>query len=487
MRRYFISFMCLLVIAGLLILLLRPWSGGKSQDWPDIPEEEINLLEFSGGQNYSLEFQKGRWYVRDGVMQSLAAQRKVEYLLEQINQVKPKRELPGPPSDTEATGATEGGFQATNATAGQGGLFGPEFSNNVLLPKPDEYIPEVSILPTSVTLRGANAWTIAPQFYVEEAGLVSTRLIKNGNSKIVYLDPVFTRILSRPSRYYADLNLFSARPERVIRIELFSPGSEIWELAKLNEGTFTFIQPERFKGIEVAQAGMEFYLHVILSTQSPGPLFTEAPTDLAEPFLVVKVMQTIPNLKSGSGREEETLTISRRKSTGDYIGFSSYQGAYFIISAEKVEQLGRSLLSLRSRPVLPNGIGHVQKATLIIWDVHGKKQTREFFRSENGWSELDSTIRLIGVDTVFWRLGTLQTEGGSDGSLPTDITPIIRWQFEYGDGKKPLTLTFYASRMKKNYNWVRVNDEPAYYPVHFGSINEILTLLPAPPSEVKSD
>ena len=477
MRRYLVSFLCLFAIAGLLIVLVRPW-GDHARDWPDISKEDIVSLDFSGGQSYSLKFDNGRWYVHDGKMSSLASQRKVEYLLEQINRAKPVRELPGN-YDKQSSGSKDSHAAVNDGDSSQNS-FGPDFAGLDLLPKADEPLHEVSILPTSVTLRGGNTWTIAPLFYVDEAGLVSSRLIKNGNSEIVYLDPGFTRLLSRPPRYYADLNLFSARPERVTRIELFSPGSEVWELAKINEGTFTFMQPERFKDIEVPQAGMEFYLHAVLSTQSPGPLFTEVQEDLEEPLLAAKVLQT-PG--PGGAAEEEVLTVSRRRGNGDYVGFSSYQGAHFSISAEKVEQLGRSLLSLRSRPVLPSGIGRVKKAALVLWDAHGQEQSREFFHSENGWSELDSAIRLVGVDTLLWRLGTMQTEGRSDNNLPSDIVPVIRWKFEYEDGKDALALTFYASQSEKNYNWVQVNEEETYYPVHFNSVNEILALLPALPAE----
>ena len=500
MRRYLISFLCLIGIAGLLVVLLRPWSG-HAHDWPDISREKITRLDFSGGQNYSLELQEGRWYVRNGVTQSLASQNRVSAFLEQLNQVQPKRELPGltggaaegtteenhPPDSAASVGERllTPGTPAENAGEGNkaGDAFGPERSEP--LPGQGEKLPELSILPTSITLWGENTWTIAPLVYVEEAGLVSTRLIKNGQSEIVYLDPMFTRLLSRPPRYYADLNLFSARPDRVRRIEVLSPGGEVWELAKLNEGTFTFMQPERFKDIEVPQVGMEFYLHAILSTQSPGPLFARAPEDLEEPFLVVKTVQVLPGISAQAGQEEEILTISRRRSSGDYVGFSSYQGAYFVISAERVEQLGRSLLSLRSRPVLPSGIGRVEKVKLLIWDAQGQEQSRVFSRSETGWSELDSAVTLIGVDTLLWRLGTLQTEGRSEGPLPEDLVPLLRWQFEYEQGKDDLTLTFYTSPSENNCNWVRINEETTCYPVHFGSINEILTLLPAPPAEGK--
>ena len=510
-RRYLISFVCLAAIGALLIVLLRPWDSVSSLHWPNSKLDTISSLEFSGGQNFILQYENDRWYVKEGGYQSLADQRRVEFLLEQIDKAKVFTELPETAYNLEIdTGNENNGLefsqenpwpnassdfsqetgQEAQQKAGSGqNSFGPGTTSTtpampdvLSVPNPDEFLYDASILPTSVTLRGDNTWTIAPQIFVPEAGLISTKLIKNGRSQIVYIETPLTRLLSRPARYYADMNLFSARPERVVRIELTSPGSEVWELAKLSEGTFTFLQPERFNGIEVPQAGMEFYLHAILSTQSPSPLFIEFPEQLEEPFLQVKTVQEMPNISTGTEKEEEILTISKEKGTGDLVGYSSYQDAYFQISAEKVEQLGRSLLSLRSRPVLPNGIGSVNSASLTVWDNQGNRQVREFNRTNGAWSELDSAVSLIGVDTVFWRLSTLQTEGKGDGSHPADLIPVIRWQFEYADNKPALSLAFYTSPEETKYHWVRLNDEGPYYPVHYGAINEILGLLPAPPA-----
>ena len=492
MRKYLISLACLVTMGVLAFVLLSPWGKELSSNWPNSKKDKILSVEFSGGQNFSLHYENKRWYVKDGVYQSLADQRRVEFLLDQINRAKVFTELPEAAYGTEQSAgpepsssyqAEEGGFLNGSVKEGrEKGSFGPELGRpgGPSAPNTDEILYDASILPTSVTLRGENVWTIAPQIFVPEVGLVSTKLIKNGQPAIVYLEPPLTRLLSRPGRYYADLNLFSARPERVVRIEVTSPGSEVWELAKLNEGTFTFLKPERLEGIEVPQAGMEFYLHAILSTQSPGPMFTDPPDTLEAPFLVVKTVQDMPNISTGTEKEEETLTISRNKNSGDFVGYSSYQDAYFMVSAEKVQQLGRSLLSLRSRPVLPNGLGSVQAARLTVWDNHAKQQIREFTRTSGGWRELDSTVNLIGVETVFWRLSTLQTEGKSDGKRPEDLAPIIRWEFEYADNSPALSIEFYTSPKQTQYHWVRLNDDGPYYPVHYGAVNEILGLLPAP-------
>jgi hypothetical protein len=105
---------------------------------------------------------------------------------------------------------------------------------------------------------------------------------------------------------------------------------------------------------------------------------------------------------------------------------------------------------------------------------------REFNRTSGGWQEVDSAVNLVGVETVFWRLSTLQTEGKSDGKRPEDLVPLIRWEFEYADKSPVLSIEFYTSPKETQYHWVRLNDDGPYYPVHYGAVNEILGLLPAP-------
>lgn len=501
MRKYLISVISLVAIAALLFFLVGPGGQQGSGIWPQVSLEQLDDLEFSGGQNFNFKKVNGRWFVVEENNHSLADVKRLENLLNEISAQHPKllqadelnpadyELLPQslssnssldlasqtqPQSTSPSNVQTESNHNATAPS------FGPALSasSQANSEDSDSSMLDVSVLPTNLTLRGNNTWTIAPRVFEKETGLVCTKITKNDDYKVVYLDPAFIKKLSRPARYYADYRLFSARPDRVLRIEVVSPGSEIWELAKLNEGTFTFVQPERFKDIEVPQAGMEFYLHAILSTQSPGNLIQQPPAEIESPFLQVKTIQEKTNFTTGSEQEEEVLTISRIKDSADYVGYSSYQQAYFLINAQKVEQLARSLLSLRSRPVLPNGVGQVQTAKLTLWNNKGEEQTREFSRNVSGWNEQHSNTNLIGVDTVFWRLGTLQTEGKADKNVPEDIIPVMKWEFSYNN-EPTLEITFYSRPTESKEHWVRIAKNGPFYPIHVGAINEILGLLPA--------
>ena len=503
MRKYLISVISLVAIATLLFFLVGPGGQHGSGIWPQTSLDQLDELVFSGGQNFSLKKIDGRWFVVEENSHSLADVKRLEALIKELNAQHPEllqvdnlasvdpESLPQVlknntsanissqvPNQTISP-ANEHGLSNHNATVPS---FGPELTSSIGTEPEDSESPmfDVSILPTNLTLRGETSWTIEPKVFEKETGLVYSKIIKDDDYQIVYLTPTFIKKLSCPARYYADYKLFSARPDRVLRIEVASPGSEIWELAKLNEGTFTFIQPERFKGIEVPQAGMEFYLHAILSTQSPGTLIPQPPAELESPFLQVKTIQEKTNFSTGSEQEEEVLTISRIKNSANYVGYSSYQQAYFTINAQKVEQLARSLLSLRSRPVLPSGVGQVQTAKLTLWNSKGEEQIREFSRNVSGWNEQHSNTNLVGVDTVFWRLGTLQTEGKVDKKVPDDIIPVMRWEFSYNTNDPILEVTFYSRPQESKEHWVRIAKDGPFYPVHTGAINEILGLLPAP-------
>ena len=105
---------------------------------------------------------------------------------------------------------------------------------------------------------------------------------------------------------------------------------------------------------------------------------------------------------------------------------------------------------------------------------------REFSRNISGWNEQHSNATLVGVDTVFWRLGTLQTEGKADKAVPEDIIPVMKWEFLYSNNEPPLQVTFYSRPKESKQHWVRIATDGPFYPVHTGAINEILGLLPAP-------
>ena len=94
MRKYLISLACLVTMGVLAFVLLSPWGKELSSNWPNSKKDKILSVEFSGGQNFTLHYENKRWYVKDGIYQSLADQRRVEFLLDQINRAKVFTELP---------------------------------------------------------------------------------------------------------------------------------------------------------------------------------------------------------------------------------------------------------------------------------------------------------------------------------------------------------------------------------------------------------
>lgn len=489
MRRIIFSFLSLAVIAALLFILLRPFGADENSGlWPHIDLAQVDEFNFSGAQNYSLKKTEGSWQLLEADTLSLVDARRLDNLVVAINAVHPLQEMP----PVQAVNATKGQVDISadsafllpeDETEVEGLFFGPDpagdnfFSNASQASKGGKKLAQSPLI---LTVRGEETWTITLKTPEKAEGHLALEVSKNGEkAHTVYVEPFFSKILLRPSRYYAELRLFSGRPERVLGIEVDSAGNESWELAKLSEGTFSFVKPPRFKGVEVPQAGMEFYLHAILSTQSPGRLFKTLPVKLEEPFLSVKVMQDKSNIATGSKSEQEILTVSRAEGRSDFVGYSSYQGAYFLINAQRLEQLGRALLSLRSRPVLPSGIGQAHKSRLTLWNSKGEAQVREFSRSPAGWNEKDSSADLVGVETIFWRLGTLQTEGKAEHKPPSDLMPVMAWELFYNK-EEPLKLTFYASKSDPTTSWVRLGEEGAFYPVISRTITEIFSLLPAP-------
>lgn len=484
MRRIIFSFLSLAAIAALLFILFRPFGADENSVlWPHIDLAQVEEFNFSGAQNYSLKKTDGNWQLLEADTLSLVDIRRLDNLAVAINAVHPLQEMPpaqaANATKTESDPSAEAAILLPEAET-EGLFFGPDPSGDNFFNNASQGETRLAQSPLVLTVRGKETWTITLNSPGKADSRLALEVSKNGGkAHTVYVEPFFSKILLRPSRYYAELRLFSGRPERVISIGVESAGNESWELAKLSEGTFSFIKPPRFKGVEVPQAGMEFYLHAILSTQSPDRLFKTLPAKLEEPFLSVKVVQDKSSIATGSKSEQEILTVSRAEGRSDFVGYSSYQGAYFLINAQRLEQLGRALLSLRSRPVLPSGIGQVYKSRLTLWNNKGEAQVREFSRSSNGWSENDSGADLVGVETIFWRLGTLQTEGKAEHKPPSDLMPVMTWELFYNK-EEPLKLTFYASKSDSTTSWVRLGEEGAFYPVLSRTITEIFSLLPAP-------
>lgn len=486
MRRIIFSFLSLAAIAVLLFILLRPFGADENSAlWPRIDLAQVDEFNFSGAQNYSLKKVDGSWQLLEADTLSLVDARRLDNLVVAINAVHPLQETP--PAQTVNATQTDVDASADSAillpeedAETEGLFFGPEPTGGNFFSNATQGENRLAQSPLILTVRGKETWTITLKAPQKKDGRLALEVSKNGEkAHIVYVEPFFSKILLRPSRYYAELRLFSGRPERVLSIEVESAGNESWELAKLSEGTFSFVKPPRFKGVEVPQAGMEFYLHAILSTQSPGRLFKTLSAKLEEPFLSVRVVQDTSSIATGSKSEQEILTVSRAEGRSDFVGYSSYQGAYFLINAQRLEQLGRALLSLRSRPVLPSGIGQVHKSRLTLWNSKGEAQVREFARSPNGWSENNNNAALVGIETIFWRLGTLQTEGKAEHKPPSDLMPVMAWELFYSK-EEPLKLTFYVSKSDPTTSWVRLGQEGAFFPVLSRTITEIFSLLPAP-------
>ncbi len=460
-----------------------------SSVWPQVELEDVNVFEFSGIQNFSLKKIEKRWLLFEDSFQSVADLGHLKELVAILNNISflkgefssdflEKQEQISSNTSTQLLSETNSTQLSEKYSANGNSSTLPQHIDGDGNTLREKFVSG----PATLTIQGKdNIWKLTLLDSLD-GKFLSVEVVKNnGAPQIVHVDPQLSRVFSQPGKYYADLHLFSAKPERVLHIEVASSGNEVWELNKVTEGTFSFIQPERVKGIEVPQAGMEFYLHAILSTQSPNMFFTKIPAELSAPFLIVKTVQEKSNISIGSEQLEEVLTISRMQGHDEFIGYSSYQQAYFSIGTQKVEHLGRALLSLRSRPVFPRGIGQIYKTRLTVWDNRGEEQVREFSRNSSGWNEYNSDTNLVGVDTIFWRISTLQTEGKTENIPPKDLLPVMSWEFFTRDNSAvPLKLTFFCSDKPDKQHWVRIGKNTPLYPVQPSVITEILALLPAP-------
>lgn len=299
-------------------------------------------------------------------------------------------------------------------------------------------------------------------------------------SRAMLLDARVVKLLDVPVEEYADLRLFDLKPERITRLSVSTPGAEEWDLARVQDGVFRFLKPQRMQHVELAQVAIEFYLYAVTSMSSMD--FLQPKEALADP-LPEKLLEV--QIWSEGQDKPESLVIYHHLNVaklGPFVAYSSRQNGYLTVPAAKVQQLGNSLLSLRNHPVLPQGIGQVDKVMLTTWSGTGQPRQYVFVRENDEWRRNGTDGPLVGMDALIWRLGTMQTDGKNGGLAPKNPVRLMRWDFFKHDSVTPILVLSFSNEQDKEgiKSWVQVGLEGPWFPLQGQVISEILGHLPTP-------
>ena len=298
--------------------------------------------------------------------------------------------------------------------------------------------------------------------------------------KAMLVDARLVKLLDIPVDEYADLRLFDLKPERITRLSVNTPGMEEWDLSRVQEGVFRFLKPQRMQHVELAQVAIEFYLYAVTSMRSPEFLQNQEALDdpLPEKLLEVQIW-------SEGEEKPEQLVIYHQMDTaefGPFVAYSSRQNGYLTVPAAKVQQLGNSLLSLRNHPVLPQGIGLVDRVMLTTWNDKGEPSQYVFIRENDEWRRNGTKESLVGMDALIWRLGTMQTDGKNGESAPKNPVRLMRWDFFRHNSTAPVLVLSFSNEQDKDgiKSWVQVGPDGPWFPLQSQVVSEILGHLPAP-------
>ncbi len=437
-----ILFVLAVILAGGGYVAVKFWVG--SSPWPDTALKNLTLLEFSapGQEPFALYKQDGRWMARAGQGHCRGNEERIRQFCEALAVIGSAKAAPPDgytiPEDGQALAAlslsTEKHDWKLEILAAQGGS--------------DSKVP--------------------------------VRVSKDGVESYVQVDARFLKLLEMPVTEYSDLRLFDLKPERINRLVINVHGVEAWDLARVQDGVFQFRQPQRLQHVELAQAAIEFYLYAVTSMHSPRFLESKDSLDgpLPEALLEVQIWS------DDSPAPEELIIFHQLNAPefGPFVAYSSRQDGYLPVPPGKVQQLSNSLLSLRNHPILPQGIGLVDRVMLTTWNDKGQPRQYVFVRENDAWRRLGAEESLVGMDALIWRLGTMQTDGNNGNSSPQNPVRLMRWDFfSQGSTVPTLVLSFSNEQdMDGIKSWVQVGPDGPWFPLQSQVVTEILGHLPAP-------
>ncbi len=439
---------CIILIAALVVIVacgglaahkfLRP-----GLPWPEVALKNMTLLEMVRGEEaFAFSVESAGWVLFTDKGHSRANEERLAQFLEALSVIGKDRE---PWADTSWPAKERGLAVALTTDKNRWQMFVDK--------GPDANVP---------------------------AGKARVVVVFEDDKAAMLVDARLIQLLSLPLAEYADLRLFDLRPERITRLTVSMAGMEEWDLSRVQDGVFRFLKPDNMRHVELAQAAIEFYLYAVASLRSPD--FLQYEEDLGYP-LPEKLLEVA--IWSDDAAGPEKLSVYHQPAaakTGPFVAYSSRQNGYLAVPEAKVQQLSNALASLRNHPVLPQGIGQVDRVLLTTWSEAGEPRQYAFVRENEEWRRNGSKDSLVGMDALIWRLGTLQTDGKNNDSAPKNPVRLMRWDFFRHNSSTPVLVLSFSNEQDKDgvKSWVQVGADGPWFPLQSQVVSEILGHLPAP-------
>jgi hypothetical protein len=306
--------------------------------------------------------------------------------------------------------------------------------------------------------------------------------------ELFLLDRDFLDQFSRKAEFYFDMRLFSVKPEDIRSVRMVpgiegSPGQDRessrsgqegppspggWEISRTDAG-YAFTWPKNLRDLDVSSQEVDFYIHS-LASMTATKLEPGATDPEGIPLFTIQVTA------NGQSKKSEAKVFPSLHE-GMYPGTSTWQSVPFVLGDKRVQQLDRSVFSLRDRSILSLDIGQVRRMRFT-----GKGRNLDVSKRDSVWTRTEGEGEVLGIDMLLWRLTELKFEAGPVAVVPDSASPVLVWEVLDADENTLARIAFYEDPdVSENRCWLKIESKEYYYLVSDKLLDDVLGQLPARP------
>lgn len=301
----------------------------------------------------------------------------------------------------------------------------------------------------------------------EDGSGVGVYARRSGQDGVFVLTREYADVLSRPARFYLELDLMDLDPETVVGVSARHDG-EAWGLERTKTG-WEFSGTDGLAAMRVHDEDVGLWLHEVATLRASG---------LADPLPEGVAPRFSATFRVKGADAQRTLALyAPAQPEGMWLATSGRQDAVFLLDPEQANKVEKRAFSLVDRRLAALDPGAVDR--LLLSASQRRMSVR---RDGTSWSGESAPDGLTGIDMLLWRLTDLQYEYGPVGALPATAEERMHLELFNKDGSEVLDLMFYAdSGLPAGQCWVARGGEPGFYPVADQIYKDMQSLLPSPP------
>ncbi len=246
--------------------------------------------------------------------------------------------------------------------------------------------------------------------------------------RLLLLDTNYLKQAKHGFDYFADLAIYDLKPEDIQKIAFSKRGKQVWEVSRNGTG-FGFNKPDRATGFSVSRRTMDNFLYQLTHLEGKSITGNLPHSNL---FLQFRV-------QTKKGKGNSTLKVYRTQQ-GFFALKSDGERWYFSLDQGQVEQLNKSVLSIRDRKVSSFPVSTVQEV-----DISGKYGNFTFVKKGDKWEDKDTARPFPAIQTFLWRLADLRFKKGPvEENFSGEKDSEMEVELFAGSGEKLFKLALFS-------------------------------------------